>query len=298
MDNSSSSPDWTHLRAFLAVAESGSLSAAARVLNLSQPTLGRHIRALETHVGGSLFTRNPRGLSLTERGHAMRPGAQAMRDAAKSVELAAAGRDDRAAGPVRLTASVYVSVYLLPPILAGLRQSHPEIEIDLAPSDTSENLLFHEADIALRMYRPEQLEMITRHLGDLPLGFFATPGYLARKGTPQGFDDILTHDIIGYDRDDRIVKGFREVGLPVTRRFFPIRTDDAAAYWELVCAGAGIGFAQTIVGNADTRVVPVLRDALLPSLPVWITAHEATRHAPRVSAVWDALCVGLAPLLS
>jgi DNA-binding transcriptional LysR family regulator len=298
MDDTAHGFDWTHIRAFLVVAETGSLSAAARALGLSQPTLGRHIRALEDRAGGALFTRNPRGLTLTERGRSLRPGAAAMRDAARAMELAAAGRDDRAAGPVRLTASVYVSVYILPPILAKLRLTHPEIEIELVPSDASENLLFHEADIALRMYRPEQLEMITRHLGDLPLGFYATPDYLARKGTPQDFADLLGHDVVGYDRDDRIVKGFREAGLPVSRDWFAVRCDDQVAYWELTCAGCGIGIAQTVVGEADRRVTRVLPDASLPALPVWITAHETTRHTPRVSAVWAALVAGLARVLS
>ncbi len=290
--------DWSHIRAFLAVAETGSLSAAARALGLSQPTLGRHIRALEDQVGGPLFTRNPRGLTPTERGRALWPGAMAMQEGAGAMELAAAGRDDRAAGPVRLTASVYVSVYILPPILAGLRRTHPEIAIELVPSDASENLLFHEADIALRMYRPEQLEMITRHLGDLPLGLYATPDYLAEKGMPGDFADIMAHDVVGYDRDDRIVKGFRDAGLAVTRTWFPVRCDDQVAYWALTCAGCGIGIAQTVVGDADPRVIRVLPEAPLPNLPVWITAHEATRHTPRVSTVWAVLSEGLAPLLS
>lgn len=298
MDRSPSTLDWSHIRAFLAVAETGSLSAAARALDLSQPILGRHIRALEATVGSALFTRTPRGFALTDLGLALRPQAEAMRQAAKAMELAAMGRDTRAAGPVRLTASVYVSVYLLPPILARLRRSHPQIEIELVPSDRTENLLFHEADIALRMYRPEQLEMITRHLGDLPLGFYATPDYLARKGTPGAFSDILNHDVIGYDRDDRIIRGFRAAGLEVTRDWFAMRCDDQVAYWELTRAGCGIGIAQTVVGNADPGVVPVLPDAPLPALPVWITAHASTRHTPRVAAVWDGLVSGLAPLVS
>jgi len=290
--------DWTHIRAFLAVAETGSLSAAARALGLSQPTIGRHIHALEHQVGGALFTRNPRGLSLTDHGQSLRPAASAMRDAARALELTAAGRDDRAAGPVRLTASIYVSVYILPPILAGLRRAHPEIEIELVPSDASENLLFHEADIALRMYPPEQLEMITRHLGDLPLGLYATPDYLDARGRPEDFADLMAHEVVGYDRDDRIVKGFRDAGLPVSRDWFPVRCDDQVAYWELVCAGCGIGIAQTVVGEPDPRVARVLPEAQMPALPVWITAHEATRHTPRVAAVWAALASGLARLLS
>ncbi len=290
--------DWTLLRAFLAVAEAGSLSGAARALQQSQPTLGRHIRTLEAKTGGPLFERHARGLTLSDLGQSLLPGAQAMQAGAKQIELAAAGEDMRAAGPVRITASVYISVYLLPPILAGLRQSDPEIELELVPSDRSENLLFHEADIALRMYRPEQLDMITRKLGDLPLGFYATPDYLARRGTPKGFHELKDHDVVGYDRDDRILKGFRAAGFEVSRDWFSTRTDNQVAYWELTCAGAGIGLGQMAVGARDPRVRQILQDAALPALPVWLTAHEHLRHTPRVARVWDALSAGLRPLLS
>lgn len=290
--------DWTLLRSFLAVAETGSLSAAARETGQSQPTLGRHIRTLEAQAGGPLFDRHAKGFSLSALGHALRPGAEAMRDGARQVALAAAGRDERQAGPVRITASVFVSVHLLPPIIAGIRQRHPEIEVDLTSSDRTENLLFHEADIALRMYRPEQLDMIARHLGTLALGLYATPGYLGRNGTPAHFTDVLSHDFIGYDRDDRLIRGFRDAGVEVTRDSFAIRTDDQVAYWELVCSGAGIGIGQRAVADRDPRVTRILPDAPVPSLPVWLTAHETLRQTPRVARVWDALAEGLAPFLS
>ena len=221
-----------------------------------------------------------------------------MREGARQVALAAAGRDERAAGPVRITASVFVSVQLLPPILADIRRKYPEIEIELTSSDRTENLLFHEADIALRMYRPEQLDMITRHLGELGLGVYASPVYLAHNGTPKTFADVLTHDFIGYDRDDRLIRGFRDAGLEATRDSFPIRTDDQVAYWALVCAGAGLGIGQRAVAGRDPRVIRILPDAPLPSLPVWLTAHESLRHTPRVARVWDALAEGLSPFLS
>ena len=290
--------DWTLLRSFLAVAETGSLSAAARDTGQSQPTLGRHIRLLENQVGGALFDRHPKGLTLSALGRELRPGAEAMREGARQVALAAAGGDARMAGPVRITASVFVSVHLLPPILAEIRTRHPEIELELVASDQSENLLFHEADIALRMYRPEQLDMMTRHLGDLQLGIYAAPAYLARRGAPRGFAELLDHDIVGYDRDDRLIRGFRDAGLEVTRDSFPVRTDDQVAYWELVCSGAGLGFGQCPVADRDPRVTRILPDVPLPTLPVWLTTHERLRHTPRIARIWDALAEGLSPFLS
>jgi DNA-binding transcriptional LysR family regulator len=291
-------PDWSLLRSFLAVAEAGSLSAAARELGLSQPTLGRQIADLERDLGVALFDRHPRGLRPTEAGAALIVPARTMREAAAAVALAAAGRATKARGTVRLTASVFVAHHLLPPILARLRHDAPEIVLDLVASDASDNLLFREADIALRMYRPTQLDMVTRHLGDLRLGFFAAQSYIARRGTPARPEDLPDHDLLGYDRDERLIAGLRAAGLPATRDWFVVRCDNQTAYWELVRAGAGIGIGQATVAAADPGMVQVLADAPLPVLPVWLTAHPAQRHAPRVARVWDALAAGLQPHLS
>jgi len=291
-------PDWSLLRSFLAVVEAGSLSRAARDLGLSQPTLGRQIAELEGTLGVALFARHPRGLRTTEAGQALVAPARAMRDAAAEAALAAAGRAAAPRGTVRVTASVYVAHHILPPLIAALRADAPEITIELVASDTSDNLLFREADIALRMYRPTQLDVVTRHLGDLPLGFFAAQSYLARRGAPSGPEDLPDHDLVGYDRDERLISGLRARGLPATRDWFVVRCDSQTVYWELVRAGAGIGIGQVPVAAADPGVVRVLADAPLPVLPVWLTAHPALRHTPRVARVWDALAAGMASYLA
>ncbi|WP_227285820.1 LysR family transcriptional regulator [Boseongicola sp. H5] len=290
--------DWSLIRAFLAVAETGSHSAAARSLGVSQPTLGRQIRALERAVGGTLFDRHAKGFALTAFGQALIPAAQEMAAAVGRFGLVASGHDGALAGSVRITASAFVSCYLLPPILTALHGAHPEITIELAPSDRTENLLFHEADIAIRMYRPEQLDMITRHLGDLPLGLYAHESYVARHGKPDVFDDILTHTVLGYDRDDRILRGFRNAGLAVDRSFFALLCDDQITYWQLVLAGFGIGIGQHAVAERSPGIVPILPEARLPALPVWLTCHEALRHTPRVARVWDGLSKDLARVVS
>lgn len=290
--------DWTLLRAVLAVAEAGSLSAAARDLGLSQPTLGRHIAAAEEALGRPLFRRHVRGLEPTDFCASILPMAADMRDSVRRLSLLAAGEDQAATGRVRVTASVIVATQLLPPILADLRLAHPGITLDVVASDRTENLLFHEADIAVRMYRPTQLEMVTRHLGQLELGLFATPGYLARKGWPERAEDLLDHAFLGYDRDDRLIMGMRALGYDVARDWFVMRTDDPMTYWQLVLAGCGIGVGQVAGGGTDPRVVRVCPELAIPSLPVWLTAHERLRRTPRVSAVWDALATGLGRLLS
>ena len=282
-------PDWTLLRSFLAVAETGSLSAAARQLGLTQPTLGRHIADLEASLGTPLFTRIPRGLQPTDSALPLLPAAQDMRDAAARLALLAAGRQESLSGTVRLTASRVVSHFLLPPMLARLRVAEPGIEIELVPSDTSENLLFREADIALRMYRPTQEGVVTRHLTDLHMGLYAAPSYLDRKGRPQTLEDLAGHDVIGFDRSDLMARMLASLGLSIPTDSFAVRTDDQVVYWNLVRAGCGIGGGQRLVGDPDPTVERVAAFLPLPALPVWLTAPEALRQNARVRRVMEHL---------
>jgi DNA-binding transcriptional LysR family regulator len=255
MASPSPSLDWSLLPGVLAVADHGSLSAAARRVGLSQPTLGRQIRAAEDALGGTLFDRHARGLSPTPLMQGLLPHLRRMAEAAQALKLQAEGQVSAETGTLRLTASQLVSSFLLPPILARFRETHPGLAVELVPSDATQNLLFHEADIALRMYRPTQLDMVTRHLGDLPIGLYATRDYIARRGRPVGFADVLDHDLIGYDRSDLIVEGFRDAGLPVTRDNFALRCDDQVAYWHLVLSGAGIGVGQRPVAGQSDHLV-------------------------------------------
>jgi DNA-binding transcriptional LysR family regulator len=289
MDNPAALPDWSLVQSFLAVAEHGSLSAAARQLGCSQPTLGRHIQSLEASLGCSLFTRQPRGFDLSDTGQQLLPMAQAMRDQMNAFALTAAGQAERLEGTVRITASVFASHYLLPPVLARIRTLEPAIEIELVPSDETENLLFRAADIALRMYRPEQLDIITRHLCDLPLGVFAARSYLARKGVPQSAEDLWQHELVGFDTNDLILTSMRALGWPARRRDFAARCDNQAVYWQLVRAGCGIGFSQAAVGRADPLVQELHLGIEIPPLPVWLAAHPAMRRTPRVARIWQLL---------
>lgn len=290
--------DWSLVQAFLAVAEQGSLSAAARALGRSQPTLGRQIAALEGQLGASLFRRVPRGLMPSETGERLLAPARAMREAAQAMALTAAGTEERLEGTVRLTASVAVSVWHLPPILAAIREAEPRITLELVPSDRTTNLLYREADIAIRMYRPTQLDLVTRHLGDTAIGMFAARRYLDRRGRPRSAEDMAGHDLIGEDRATAMIAGFRAFGLHATRDWFALRSDDVVANWQLVRAGAGIGFAQRSIGLNDPLVEELDIGVPLPALPVWLTAHETIHRTPRVRRVWGLLAEALGPAMA
>ncbi|WP_261391414.1 LysR family transcriptional regulator [Roseovarius atlanticus] len=290
--------DWSLVRAFLAVAEKGSLSAAGRLLGTSQPTLGRQVRQLEDLLGQALFHRKPKGLELTANGQSLLEPARNMHRAMIEIELTAAGQQTEATGTVRITASDTVSVYILPPILAALHADHPGIRIDVVPSDSSENLLFREADIAVRMYRPEQLELVARHLGDFPLGLFASRSYLQKAGRPRTIADVFDHPVIGYDRNEEIIRGMQERNMPASRDMFAYRCDSHTVGWEMVRAGCGVGFGMKALGALHDDVEDLDFDIDLPSLPVWLATHQALRHTPRIAVVWEALAKGLKPHLS
>lgn len=282
-------PDWTLIRSFLAVAEAGSLSAAARGTGISQPTLGRHVQAVEAALQVQLFTRTAQGQALTEAGRALLAPARAMQAAAAELALTAKGHAAGIEGTVRITASRVVSQVILPRILARIRAEEPGIQIDLVPSDTTENLLFGEADIALRMYRPTQPDLVARQIGEVPLGLYAAKAYLDRRGRPAKVDDLMSHDFIGQDRMEQIIRVMRMLGMDVGRSFFPVRCDDPVTYVELVRAGCGLGGILRAVGDPDPALERINLIPDLPSLPVWLTAAPRLRQSPRLRRVWDIL---------
>lgn len=284
--------DWALIRVFLAVAEAGSLGAAARLLGLSQPTLSRRLRALEDAFGGPLFRRHARGFELTDTGAALLPDARAMRDAAARFALSASGHETPLAGTVRISASRIMASLILPPMLCDLRAALPDCEVELHASDSTDNLLFQEADIAIRMYRPAQEALIARSVGTLPIGLFASQGYVDRRGMPDKAD-VGRHDWVGYDRNPAMREGMRAAGFAVDRGFFAFRSDDQVACWQMVRAGCGIGVGPLAVGLRDPGLVQVLPETDIPALPVWLVAPEALRRTARIRAVWDRLADGL-----
>jgi len=296
--NTLSELDWSLIQSFVAVANEGSLTGAAKRLGQSQPTLGRHIARVEEVLNMALFRRVRRGLELTDGGAAILPAAQEMAAAAAKLSLASAGRAQTLSGVVRITASVVMAHYVLPDLLANIRRLEPEIELELHASDATENLLFHEADIAVRMYRPEQLDIITRHVGDMQLGLFAAKSYLERKGTPETLEALMEHDWIGYDRSELIIKGMRAVGWDVDRQFFRTRCDNQAAYWKLLEAGCGIGVGQLAMAKKFSEVRQLMPEFQIPPIPVWLTAPEALRHSMRIRRVYDLLAEALQRLAS
>jgi len=291
-------PDWSLWRSFAAVVEHGSLSGAARALGLSQPTLGRHIEALEEALGQSLFERTLGGLRANEAALRLYEPVQVAQEALAQASMVAEGALAAVGGTVRVTASDMVSNYVLPPILRMVRERHPRIAVEIVPSDSAENLLLREADIAVRMFRPRQLELVTKRLADIPLVPCAHQDYVARNGLPRTREALAEHDLIGFDRSDAIIMHAGRLGIPLARENFVLRTDDQTVGWELMKAGLGIGFAQAPLVAKTPGMVVVPIDLAVPPLEIWLTTHKELFTSHRIRAVYDILAEGLSAYVS
>ncbi|MQT11438.1 LysR family transcriptional regulator [Segnochrobactrum spirostomi] len=285
-------PDWTLYRTFLAVLEEGSLSGAARALGLAQPTIGRHVDALEAALGLSLFVRAPHGLSPTDAALALRPHAEAMRATAAAMVRTASGVADAVAGTVRVSASEMIGAEVLPPIVAELLAAHPGLAIELVLNNRTDDLLRREADIAVRMVAPTQDALVARKLGVIPLGFHAHRDYLARRGVPTSLADFPSHSLIGFDRETVFVRGLAAAGLFVDRDGFALRTDSDLAHFAAIRAGCGIGMCQIALAARHPALVRVLPEVSFP-MPTWLVMHEDLRRVRRFRVVFDALAEGL-----
>lgn len=286
-------PDWSLWRSFAAVVETGSLSAAARELGLSQPTLGRHVEALEQSLGVALFERTLTGFKPTETALRLYEPVRGAQRALAEAALMAEGAQPGLNGTVRITASEVVSHFVLPQLLVPIRAQFPDIAIEIVPTDSAENLLLREADIAIRMFRPTQLELVTRKLGELPIVCCAHESYLARRGTPQTTEELYGHDLIGLDRSDLLIRAASGMGFTLTRDDFRLRTDDQPLAWQLARAGLGIAFAQQGLVEATPGMRALLPQLQIPALEVWLTTHRELFTSRRIRAIYDALGAAL-----
>jgi len=290
-------PDWSLYRAFLAVMTEGSLSAAARALGLTQPTLGRQVAELERGLGVALFTRSPQGLKPTDAALDLAPHAQAMAGAASALVRAASGAGDTARGVVRLTASEIIGAEVLPPILADFRPSHPRVTIELSLDNQQQDLLRGAADIAVRMVRPTQDALIARRLADTHLGLYAHRRYVEAEGAPATLDRLGDHALVGFDKGTPFLRGLAQ-RVPLPPAGFAFRADSDLAQLAAVRAGFGIGFIQHGVARRDPDLIPVCPGQIGFDLPIWLVMHEDLRSTARMRAMFDHLAEGLSAFLA
>lgn len=284
---------WDLLHTFLGVLREGSLSGAARALGLTQPTVGRHVAALEQALGQPLFTRSPTGLLATEAALALRGHAEQMEAAAAALQRAATARGSEVRGTVRVTASEIIGAEVLAGVFAALREAHPGLVLELALSNQLQDLLRREADIAVRMTPPEQGQLIARRIGSIELGLHARTDYLDRHGRPATLAELQGHTLIGFDTVTPFIRaGSKRLG-GISRDSFALRSDSDLAQLALVRAGAGIGTCQVALARRAPVLERVLADQFAWPLETWVAMHEDLRQNTPCRVVFEALVDGL-----
>lgn len=284
---------WDWIKTFHAVADCGSLSGAARALGLTQPTVGRHIDLLEAQLNVALFRRGREGMILTERGTELVAAAADMHAVATRFDREAAGLETDLTGTVRIAVNEVLGVYALPRLLVDLTEDHPEIEIELDISNSAANLLQRDADIAVRMFRPQQSDLVSRKVTEIQLGFYAHDRYLANRSEPQTFEDLRDHRVLGFDRDMSMIRAAAMFGTVMERSDFQVRSDTILSQFEGVRAGLGIGVVHCTLADQWQGVRRVLEQTALPPLEVWLACHSDVRFNKRIRLVMEYLATGL-----
>ncbi|WP_050930123.1 LysR family transcriptional regulator [Aestuariivita boseongensis] len=281
--------DWNQARAFLVTAEEGSLSAAARALGLTQPTLGRQVAALEESLGVLLFNRTGRNLTLTEAGLDLVEHVRAMANAAHGFSLTASGRNRAIEGHVTITAGDWTAVYILPRALRRLREIAPGITVEIISSNDVQDLRRREADIALRHVRPDQPELIAQKLRDDEVRLYATPRYLEIFGVPKSVRDLKGHIIAGFEPVERHLAAAQAMGLAMTRDNLRFSSASTLAMLEIVRLGEAIGMMGKDMAGMVPDLQLVTEDFTPMNVETWLVSHRELQTNRRIRLVFDLL---------
>ena len=286
--------DWDRLRVFYHVAEAGSFTRAARRMRLSQSAVSRQISALEQDLGVDLFHRHARGLMITEQGDTLYRAAREMFSKVAMVESRLADSKCRPAGRLTVTATTGFSMIWLLPRIVDFMDRYPELAISLRIEDRELDLSMGEADIALRLYRPTQPDLIQLRLMNTHFHFYASPHYLKAWGTPKTPDDLWNHRVIMYDNGplydivnpDWLPRSFGK-NRPQLRPALTVNS--MLGMRRAVESGLGIAILPDYVVEGTDRKVRVEIDAPLPTTAVYFVYPEEQRHSARIAVFRDFL---------
>ena len=289
MDWNKTKFDWNRARAFLVTAQEGSLSAAGRVLNMAQPTIGRQITALEKELGVILFERVGRGLQLTPNGATLLEFVERMGQSANALSMAAYGQSQSIEGSITISASDTYAANVLPAIIAKLHVQQPAIKVEILTTNSASNLLKREADIAIRSFCPTEPELIAKKIRDVPARLYATAQYLSAIGNPKTIADLSKAEFIAIDKHESLMKGLNAVGFKLSADNFPIMTENFLVMWEMVKQSIGIGILDSFIAEKEPTIVSVLPDMPPLIFPLWLVAHRELNTSRRIRVVFDLL---------
>ena len=285
--------DWNQARAFLVTVEEGSLSAAARALGLTQPTLSRQVAGLEAMLGVTLFERTSRALLLTQAGMELLEHFRSMGDAANRISIAATGQSQALTGHVAITCTDMMATHYLPSILKSLRMKAPELKIEIITSNELSDLRRREADIAIRHSRPLDENLIAKRLRDTTAHLYASSSYLKEVGRPSQASDLTTMLFVGTEDPERLLGPLAARGLELTTANFNFGTASGTLLLELIRQGFGVGFLPVEIGDKYPELENLWPEFEPIQIQTWLVAHRELRTNPRIRLVFDLLSDGL-----
>ncbi|MEM1073289.1 MAG: LysR family transcriptional regulator [Pseudomonadota bacterium] len=285
--------DWNQVRAFLATAEEGTFSAAARALKTTQPTISRQISELEDQLGVTLVERSVKGPQLTDAGKKLLHHVRAMSDAASMISMAALGQSKEVSGKVRITASDMLAMSLIPKLLIPLRQKTPGIRPEILASNDVKDLLRREADIAVRQVRPEQPELIARHVGDLHTGIYGAQSYFDATGKPNNPRAAADHAFIGIPNNEGVLATLQNLGMPLSQENFVVTSDSGVVVFGCLKAGYGLSLLPVALCDPEPELERILPELPTPKIPIWLVTHRELGTSKRIRVVFDQLAYEL-----
>ena len=279
--------NWDGLRYFIAAAEVGSLSAAAKILESNQPTVGRHIDTLEAELGVKLFRRSVRGLSLTEEGQLIFTQSQKIQNSVAKIHRCVKGDKETFSGTVRLSLPEGLGQEILIPLLNDFYQTYPQIKLIFNVSSSAANLTQGEADIAVRLFRPEEADLVVKYLGEMKMGLYAAEKYKINYGLPNKLKDLSHHRVITYgDQLSTLAENQWLLGHSDESQRI-LSSDSTITRLKATTAGVGISIQPEVIAEIYPHLHRILITAKLPSHKVWLVYHKDLRHVSRIRAVVD-----------
>ena len=291
--------DWDKLRIFHAVAEAGSFTHAGDVLNLSQSAVSRQISTLEESLGVTLFHRHARGLLLTEQGELLQKAAKDIFGKLSMIEGQLLDSKQLPEGPLRITTTEFIGSTWLAPRLKELNEQHPHIQLSLLLDDRILNLSMREADAAIRLYKPEQQDLIQRQLATIHFHIYGSKDYLKKHGTPQTAKDLKNHTLVGYPENSPAPFAdlnwlFRLAGVDPEEDTDLLMINSMYAIHQAVENGAGLAALPDYLAENSDNLEIVLPDHQPKAVEVYFVYPEERRHSQRIAIFRDFLLENVA----
>jgi DNA-binding transcriptional LysR family regulator len=281
--------DWDDLKVVHAIARHGSLSAAARALGTTQPTVSRRLSALEKSIGGKLFEREAQGLVPSPLCATFLEALDQMDEHAQAVERRIAGRDTGLQGNITLTSLAWFGDDILAPLLARFAAQHEHVTIDLINDPRRFNLSRREADIAVRIGSFDQEDLVERKVADISYGLYASPAYLERHGQPDFTRKCAGHKVVSLSESPIKVVPIEWLKSIAARAQVTLRTNSVQSHIATAEAGEAMAVLPRVLGDRKPglrRIEPPIPE---PSQPVKIGVHADLRDTPRIRTLIDFL---------